>query len=202
MMPETPQLPIDLGSTTTDTYDVILADPPWQYEHSRSRRRSIERHYPTLSPEQIASIPVGSLASASALLYLWATPPKLNQAVGVLEAWGFTYVTCAVWNKLILGLGYHFRQQHELLLVGKRGRPGTPPPSRRVPSVIYHRRGKHSAKPPQIHEYIEDAFPLARRIELFARVRREGWSAWGNEVECDVTLDVPAVATEQLSFLP
>jgi len=42
-------------------------------------------------------------------------------------AWGFSYRTCAVWDKEVIGPGHFFRQQHELLLLAARGSP--PPPA-------------------------------------------------------------------------
>jgi N6-adenosine-specific RNA methylase IME4 len=58
-----------------------------------------------------------------------------------------------------------------------------PAPEDRWPSVIAEEKTAHSAKPVAVYEMIEQAFPNARRLELFARDRRDGWTVWGNEVE-------------------
>lgn len=52
----------------------------------------------------------------NAVLYLWATAPKLLEALEVMRAWGFKYKTQAVWDKSWVGMGYWFRGQHEILL--------------------------------------------------------------------------------------
>ena len=135
------QLAAHLGDARDQRFEIVLADPPWRYAYSRSKKKAVERHYPTLTIEQIARMPVESLVARNALLFLWATPPLLDHGVRVVNAWGFQYVTCAVWGKVLLGPGYHFRQQHELLLVGKRGKPGTPG-NRNIRSVIRSRRGQ------------------------------------------------------------
>lgn len=161
-------------------YPVIYADPPWRYEHAESMSREIENHYPTMTLEDICALPVASIATEDAILFMWATSPKLREAMDVLEAWGFTYRTCAIWAKPQIGMGYYFRQQHELLLVATRGEMPTPLPADRPGSVITLDREEHSAKPDAFYEIIEGMYDLPR-IELFARKSREGWAAWGNQ---------------------
>jgi N6-adenosine-specific RNA methylase IME4 len=164
-------------------YDLILADPPWRYGFSRSASRRVENQYETMTVEQIAAVEVP--AAPDAMLYLWATAPKLREALSIVDAWGFEYRTCAVWDKGRIGMGYYFRSRHELLLVGKRGKPALPAPSTRVSSIIEERRAtRHSQKPSRLYEILERMHPQAQKLELFARGRpRDGWTAWGDEVE-------------------
>jgi N6-adenosine-specific RNA methylase IME4 len=162
-------------------YPIIYGDPPWRYEHAVSDSRAIENHYPTMSLEEICALPVADLATEDALLFLWATAPKLGECFEVLKAWGFDYRTCAVWAKDRIGMGYYFRSQHELLLVAKRGEPPAPAESDRRSSVIHAPRGEHSAKPVEFYELIEGMYPDLPKIELFSRSPRDGWVAWGNQ---------------------
>jgi len=169
-------------------FDIVLADPPWRYAFSRSANRKIERHYDTLTIDRIRELAVPS--SKDCVLFLWATSPKLPDAMSVLEAWGFTYKTSAVWDKVRIGMGYWFRGQHELLLVGTKGSPSPPQASVRVSSVFRSARQAHSQKPTEVQDWIDRAYPDKTKVELFARCRRPGWSAWGNEVASDVVLDL------------
>lgn len=161
-------------------YDVLYADPPWRYEHPVSKSRSIESHYPTMELEEIKKLQVP--AAENSILFLWATAPKLDEALQVLKAWGFNYRSCAVWDKEALGMGYYFRIRHELLLCGVKGTFKPPPEHMRIPSIYREWRGEHSAKPGYFRQQISEWYPDARKIELFARDRIEGWDAWGNEV--------------------
>lgn len=174
----------EIALTLDKQYGIIYADPPWRYEHPPmgSTRRSIERHYPTLSLEEICALPVSELAALDSLLYLWATAPKLRECLQVMDAWEFHYRTHFVWVKDKIGTGYHNRNQHELLLVGKRGEIPPPPESERVSSVLISPRGRHSEKPPQVYDWLDNWYPGIPKIELFARNRRKGWEAWGNEL--------------------
>jgi N6-adenosine-specific RNA methylase IME4 len=163
-----------------EKFDVIYADPPWEYEFSVSESREIENHYPTMTLDELKRLEIP--AADNAVLFLWAPPPKLPEALEVMKAWGFRYVTCAVWDKEKIGMGYWFRQQHELLLVGVKGNYSPPPPDKRFPSVIRSPRTEHSRKPEVVYELIEAMFPNARLLELFARRNdRPRWVAWGNE---------------------
>ena len=163
------------------TYPVILADPPWRYEHVKTESRAIENQYPTMELADICRLPVASLATPDAVLFLWATSPKLAESLEVIVAWGFTYRTCAVWVKDKIGMGYYFRQQHELLLVATRGTPPVPPESKRVASIFKARRARHSAKPESVYVAIERMYARLPKVEIFCRKPRKGWAAWGNE---------------------
>jgi N6-adenosine-specific RNA methylase IME4 len=164
-------------------FPVIYADPPWRYENPPmgGGNRSIENHYPTMTLEEICALPVGDLAADDAMLYLWATSPKLAECMKVIEAWGFMYRTSLVWVKDKIGMGYHARNQHEFLLVARRGDMPPPPLEVRVSSVVEAPRGEHSAKPGICYELIERFYPTLPRIELFSRAPRDGWAAWGNQ---------------------
>lgn len=162
-------------------YPVLYADPPWRYEYAESESRAIENQYPTMTLEDICALPVSNLATPDAILFLWATSPKLAESMRVIESWGFNYRTCAVWDKQKIGMGYYFRQQHELLLVATKGSIPTPTPDTRPPSVFSQSRSEHSAKPAQFAEWIEVMYPDLPRIELFCRSPREGWAVWGNQ---------------------
>lgn len=175
-----------------EAYPVVLADPPWRYEHSETASREIENHYPTMSLDEICALPVAEVCTDDAILFMWATSPKLAESIRVIESWGFTYRTCAVWVKDKIGMGYYFRQQHELLLVAARGSPPKPAPADRVSSIIEAARGKHSEKPTAVYEIIERMYPELSRVELFARgPQRAGWSAWGNELQAAAEGDEP-----------
>lgn len=168
-------------------YSVIYADPPWRYDFSKSDSREIENQYPTMSVDEICALNVPS--EKNAVLYLWATAPKLREALRVMEAWGFEYKTHAIWNKKIIGMGYWFRGQHELLLVGVKGKFSPPTPSYRMPSVFEEKRGKHSKKPIAIKEYITAWTGNTSKLEMFAREKCPQWDVWGNEVPNDVEVN-------------
>ena len=167
-------------------YQIIYADPPWRYNFSKSDSREIENQYPTMDVAEIGALRVP--VAENGVLYLWATAPKLREALSVMAAWGFEYKTHMIWDKEIIGMGYWFRGQHELLLVGVKGHFSPPEQSLRISSVLRDRRGKHSKKPQAVADYIELWYPDMTKLEVFARARRLGWDAWGNEVESDIEL--------------
>lgn len=168
-------------------YDVIYADPAWRYQFGY-KKRAIENHYPTMLIEDIKNLDVKSIRNKNAVLYLWATAPKLAESLSVIESWGFVYKTNMVWVKDKIGMGYWCRNQHELLLIATYGNISPPEQSLRISSVFDCRRGRHSEKPLEIKHRITDMFPTQSKIELFARPlpmfkdTEDGWDYWGNEV--------------------
>lgn len=163
-------------------FPIIVADPPWRYEHIARSCDAIENHYPTMDLAEICRLPVRDLATDAAVVFLWTTSPKLIESGRVLEAWGFEYRTCLAWVKDRTGLGYWARQRHELILVGVRG--DFPPPAEglRPDSVIEAPRGRHSEKPEVFRDLVDRMFPDLPKLELFCRNPRSGWTSWGNEV--------------------
>lgn len=164
-------------------FRLLYADPPWCYEHIETESRAIENHYPTMSLDDICALDVP--AADDAVLFLWTTSPKVMEAGRVIDAWGFSYRTQAVWDKELIGMGYYFRQQHEVLCVAARGSMPVPAPALRPPSVLRARRSAiHSRKPAEMIERLEQMYPTfteSDRVELFAREARHGWAAWSNE---------------------
>ena len=172
-------------------YRVILADPPWAFENysAAGEDRNAKRHYPTMSAEQIAELPVGHLADRNCALFLWVTDPLLDRGIEVLKHWGFRYVTVAfTWAKRTstdadwhLGTGYYTRANPETCLLGIAGQMGLPK-SRSVRQLIVEPVREHSRKPDRVRSDIEAMFdgPYA---ELFARSRRPGWDSWGNDTD-------------------
>lgn len=190
-------------------YGVILADPEWRFEpwsRETGMDRAADNHYPTSCLEVIAARPVATIATADAVLFLWATVPMLPHALVVMAAWGFDYVSHLVWIKDRMGTGYWFRNRHELVLVGRRGNVPAPAPGDNVPSVFEAPVAGHSAKPDYVHELIEHWYPHLRKIELNRRgPPRPGWDAWGNEAEppaqdADIDTDTGEIAGTKTAY--
>lgn len=182
-------------------FPIIYADPPWRFDvHSRETglERTPDRHYPTMSVEEICALPVSQIVPADeALLFLWITVPLLDRMDDIFRAWGaivcddpeygvirqpWSYVTHYIWDKERMGLGYWTRNQHEVLLLAKIGNVPAPLPPERQSSVHREIAGDHSAKPKHFAKLIQKHYPDVPKIELFCRgMPSEGFDAWGNQ---------------------
>lgn len=164
----------------------VLIDPPWMERGGGKSKRGADRHYPLLPtseiPGVIQSAPQWDRLKDDAHCYLWVTNNFLKDGIWTLEKLGFRYVTMLTWTKDKFGLGQYFRGQTEHILFGVRGDF--------IPTVGTWstwlgqqelKRTRHSAKPPEIHEMIEQASP-GLWLEIFAREARPGWLVFGNEV--------------------
>jgi N6-adenosine-specific RNA methylase IME4 len=183
------------------SYGVILADPPWQFNSLWGGRpkktkagypsRAIDRHYDTMTIDEIAALPVADLAADDCVLFLWTCWPVLQASFRVLDGWGFTYKTCAFsWMKAdpyrlfaddktpFAGMGYWTRANTEPCLLATRGKPKRL--NADVRQGIIAPRREHSRKPDEIHGRIE-RLVAGPYCELFARQSRHGWDTWGNE---------------------
>ena len=165
-----------------DKYALVLADPPWKYNFISTPGRRIENQYPTMTNEELAVHPIQDSFADDCLMFMWSPSPKLEDALELLRAWGFQFISSGVWVKDKIGMGFYFRQQHEFILIGRRGDPPKALPETLVSSVFDARRTAHSVKPTALHEMLEEQFPALPKLELFGRTEREGWAVWGNEV--------------------
>lgn len=175
-------------------YQIIYADPPWPYDNPQDNLRSRGgTPYKQMTLEEIKGLPVGVIASDNCLLFLWATLPKIREALAVIEAWGFKYITCAfTWVKLnsnnmgiYSGLGYWTNGNAELCLLGKRGHPIRE--SKSVKQIVMAPVLEHSHKPPEVRERIIALAGNLSRIELFARQKVNGWDSMGFDIDgCDI----------------
>ncbi len=165
----------------TQKYGIIYADPPWRYDFSNTSNREIENHYPTMELQEIKDLGVPDICHDDCVLYLWATSAKAPEAFEVMTSWGFTYKSQFVWVKNKIGMGYWARNQHELLLIGTKGKFPPPEPENRISSVINEVRTEHSVKPISVAKMIEANYPNVAKIEMFSRQSRDGWDAFGNE---------------------
>lgn len=173
-------------SLPSGIYNVIYADPPWQYDNT-GVDAAANAHYHTLPLADICDFlkTINLQVAQNAVLFLWSTNPFLADALRVVEAWNFTYKTNLVWVKTDLsrpGTGFYVRGQHELLFICTRGSFTPLNWSQNVPSVLAAPVRQHSRKPDEIYGVIENLYPNCRYIELFARQQRDGWTAYGNEL--------------------
>lgn len=171
-------------------YDLIMIDPPWKFivRSAKGLGRSAERHYETMTLEEIKALPVYDLGARNCLLWMWATAPMLKLQIEVMQAWGFEFKTCGTWIKTVKdnsrpgwGTGYLLRNAHEHFLIGTKGQCER---VTNVRSVIMSPRREHSRKPDEAYICAERMRPLVtkpRRLDLFSRQVRKGWDSWGNE---------------------
>ena len=182
---------VDIFSTNKK-YNIIYADPPWEYKQKQMNFQNYDKgkkysndvteHYPTMSIKELKELPISRISGDDCLLYMWVTSPNLDVAIELGISWGFEFKTVAfVWDKQRTNYGFYTLSQCEMCLVFKKGRI----PKRLVTNVrqfLSEKLGRHSEKPKEIRDRIDDMYSYLPRIELFARQYADGWDCWGNEV--------------------
>ena len=178
-------------------YSILLADPPWMYYGDPNKPQAAGKHYSLMTTDDICRIPVQAITAKNAACFMWATGPKLPEALKVMSAWGFHYRGIAyVWvktnaaGKIISGQGTRptfVKPTTEIVLVGSTSKTGRPLPllTEAQGQVVLAPRpnNKHSSKPAEIRHRIVELLGDVPRVELFAREAVDGWDCWGNEVD-------------------
>ncbi|MGL3208719.1 MT-A70 family methyltransferase [Bradyrhizobium sp. BR 1433] len=172
-------------------FGVAIEDFEWHHEvwsPETGMNKHPANYYETAAdattPEQIVDRCAERFACLAddCILFKWTTQPHLAVALRALELQGFRYVTNLVWNKErpgeARGHGYWFTGEHEICLVGVRGKV-VPPATAHFRSNFSAPVGDHSEKPLNIHEIIEFHWPNTPKVEFNARRARPGWTCWG-----------------------
>ena len=186
---------VDIFSTDKK-YNIIYADPPWEYKESGGGVRGCagldKRYNGVMTKQEIFDLPVQRISAEKSILFLWVTFPRLEQGFETIKAWGFEYYGLAFdWVKMSKngkpswGMGYYTRQNTEVCLIGvkKDKAKRLKPLSRGVLSVIHSERREHSRKPDEVRKKIVEICGDLPRIELFSRQCADGWDCWGNETD-------------------
>ena len=190
-------------------FNIIAADPPWNYQNwTDSKNGAASSQYETLKADDIASLPVADLADDNCALLLWATHPKIKEALAVMEAWGFRHVSTAFnWVKTnadgspYMGIGFYTRGDSEPCLLGIKG--SMKPANKDVRQTITSPRTRHSAKPNvEFRKRTLRLFGDLPRVELFSRfpdkLDADGWVNVGNEVDGqDIRLALPQLSNDR-----
>jgi len=184
------------GTVPSGGFSVIVTDCPWRYRNFSDKAHGAARaHYPGMTEGDLCRLRVDEWAADDCILAQWGTWPKLPQAVRLMEVWGFDYVTGIPWVKVTpksgdirRGVGFWTMGCSEFVLIGRKGKPVM----KRDPSgtpigllggedqQFYAPRGKHSKKPEDIQDYLENRFS-GPYLELFATRPRERWTCWGHD---------------------
>lgn len=174
-------------------YSIIYADPPWSYSDSGCSGAAAAQ-YATMSINELKQLPVnpagGGIAADDCVLFMWATYPKMQEALDLIEAWGFKYKSIAFqWikqnrsgNGYFFGLGRWTRGNTEPCLIAIKGKPKRI--SAGVGQLVFSPLRRHSQKPAEVRDKIVELMGDLPRIELFAREAApedtehgESWSA-------------------------
>lgn len=172
-------------------YRVVYADPPWFYGNSGVINDSdgygrAARHYPSMTIAELCDLDVKSVVADNAVLFLWVTSPLLAECWPVIKAWGFTYKTSMIWDKVEHNYGSYVSVRHELLLICTRGSCLPDHPTPMPDSVISVARSDvHSQKPQAFRDVIDALYAggAESKVELFAREAAPGWTTFGNQLE-------------------
>jgi len=172
-------------------YAVLYADPPWDIGSIVLEKweSPLDDKYPTMTLEKLKELKdekerkVQDLSAEDCVCFMWTTLTVLPDALELLDAWGFKYHITLTWDKNGGWSSNGFFRKSELILVGYKGKLSNviKQEGEYIPTVFFESKTSHSTKPQKMYEYIEER-TMGKKIELFARNKRAGWDAWGNQL--------------------
>lgn len=171
-------------------YSIIYCDPPWSFKNNKKGALNglADHHYKTMTLDEMKALPVNDIAADDCVLVMWYVGSQPQEAIDLVKAWGFTLknMNGFVWVKLTtkllawFGMGFWTRAGSESAIIATKGKPK--PALKNIRAVRHEVAGRHSAKPAAFRQDIVDLCGDLPRIELFAREKTVGWTAWGLEV--------------------
>lgn len=195
------------GALKPRAYGLIYIDPPWEQQMFSAEtgiKKAPQAKYDCMSLEDIQALPIAQLAAANCFVVMWTLWNFVAPGYGtdVLRAWMAEPKSGGAWFKLTkndkvsMGTGYGFRGCSEPFLTAAYGAPKVRSHRERngivteievdaaleLDALVAQLR-EHSRKPEEMREALERMFPDVPKVEVFARERRPGWDAWGNQVD-------------------
>lgn len=182
--------------TALSGYKTLVIDPPWPMQKilREARPNQDTFDYPTMEIDEIAKLPVLRLAlgqdafdnmdesqvvMGGCHVYLWVTQKFLPDGLRLFEEWQVRYQCLLTWVKPTGMTPFSWMYNTEHVLFGRIG------------SLSLEKLGvklsfmapvtKHSKKPDVFYDIVRSVSP-GPRLEMFAREKRNGFIAWGNEV--------------------
>ncbi len=154
--------------TASDQYDVIVFDPSWEH---------VKPPYETKFINEVEGLHINHYAASNCVLWLWATHVHILFAFHLLRRWGFNYTLILTWVKDSHG---QRPKKTEFCIMATYGSPkfnSTIPPT-----VIEAPARQKNQKPDEFYEMV-DSFCVGKKLDYFARKKRDGWEQFGND--CD-----------------
>ena len=169
---------IEKVKKVTGEYDVIVIDPPWSYGDAYDEEMNRgTTPYPTMSLNEIRNIKLPS--KKDCILWLWTTNTFIEEALELVDVWGFEKKSIVTWDKKIMGMGRWLRSQTEHCILATKGKPYFN--NKKWTTLISEKRTTHSTKPEIFYEMVEEIC-AGRKLDYFARKKRKGWEVWGDEI--------------------
>ena len=164
-------------------YNVITIDPPYPIKKILRKVRPNQKKnldYPTMSLEEIKALPIHSISEENSVCFLWTIQKYLKEAFDILECYGFKYQRIITWDKKNGMCLFGFHHRTEFTLFGYKGKLEIYPHKKAMPTIIIEYCNVHSRKPNIFYKWAETFGD--KRIDIFAREKREDWDVWGDEV--------------------
>ena len=174
-------------------YSCIVIDPPWFYElRNKDLTHRNKIPYPPMKTEEILKLPIGSLSDPKGtVLWLWFTNNHILEASKCVEHWNFTIKTVLTWEKVAkngntrIGTGHWLRNCTEHCILATFGKVKSFSHLKKLTNqstILHAQRREHSRKPDEFYELVEKLCD-GNKLEMFARQKRQGWEAWGNQTD-------------------
>ena len=161
-------------------YDVVVIDPPWPYGREYDSEGSrVANPYPEMSIAEIRhNVPSHN---DDCIMFMWTTHRFIEEAIDIVQRWGFEKKAIMVWDKEKMGMGSWVRMQCEFCILATKGNPQWN--IKDVRDIIREPRTKHSVKPEALYNMIDNRLSKEFiKLDFYARKKREGWDVYGDEV--------------------
>ena len=214
-----------------ESIDLVITDPPYESleKHRATGTTTRLKHSKASSNDWFTIFPnsrfedlfaeLFRVLKKNSHLYLFCDAETMFVAKPIGEAAGFKFWKPLVWDKVKIGMGYHYRARYELILFFEKGKKQLN--DRGIPDILEATRifrGYPTEKPPEISEIlikqstVEGAIvcdPFMGSGSVGVAAARLGRHFWGNDTcreAVDVTetrlLEAGAVMDEKSYALP
>lgn len=173
--------------------DVFVIDPPWPHTAGGTKKARPCAHdkewaYPVMEIPEIFSLlseKVLCRASENHTVFMWCIERALLDMEAAMAELGYRRHVRMVWDKGTgLSPAFTVQYSHEYLVWYYKGKfqPVNPNYRGSFKSCFRSPVRQHSRKPDFAYMMLDAMFLGKTKMDVFAREKRNGWLAWGNEI--------------------
>ena len=185
-----------------EKFDLVYCDPPRRYNNRKTGGKranktkfwwGASKHYPLMKDKELLDMKdfIKDITKDNSIIFMWATPPRLDFAIKLMNEWWFSYKTIA-FNRVKINNDWTYRVnpwyytasncEVVLLWIKWENNWRFKPKKTMINQIISEHIREHSRKPDIVRDNIDIMYPNLDKIELFARTKKEWWEVRWNQV--------------------
>lgn len=182
-----------MAHVLAEKFDVFMIDPPWPKKKGGIRalypNQTRELDYKTMPVTDIFALldaDIFGQAAPTHTCFLWSVDQFLHEGETAMLSRGYRMHARLIWNKQNgVAPAFSVRFAHEYLtwFYKPKFTPVAKESRGKLMTVLTEPARQHSRKPEAAYDAVNFWFPHAKKMDVFSRTSRSGWTPFGDQID-------------------